>query len=154
MRAYHGVLEKLKIRPHRSLDDDMQLQTGVMSYGGRSASKAESGRRKAAVEWDEHSESHVGSPLQRTLSAQGPLQRTHRMPATASDKQSAKVERPRSNADHQCACKTTTASTIETQNPEPATANPDAAPDFARMSRAEKLAYHQRERDRIYGKIG
>jgi hypothetical protein len=34
VRAYHGVLERLGVRPHRSLADDMVLQTGVMSYGG------------------------------------------------------------------------------------------------------------------------
>src|SRR5262249_47658523 len=34
VRAYHGVLQKLGIRPHRSLEDDMKLQTNVMSYGG------------------------------------------------------------------------------------------------------------------------
>jgi hypothetical protein len=34
VRAYHGVLEKLQIRPHRPLDEDMILQTAVMSYGG------------------------------------------------------------------------------------------------------------------------
>jgi hypothetical protein len=34
VRAYHGVLEKLGIRPNRSLEEDMVLQTGVMSYGG------------------------------------------------------------------------------------------------------------------------
>jgi len=33
VKAYHAVLEKLNIRPHRSLADDMALQTGVMSYG-------------------------------------------------------------------------------------------------------------------------
>jgi hypothetical protein len=32
--AYHGVLQKLGVKPHRSLEDDMKLQTGVMSYGG------------------------------------------------------------------------------------------------------------------------
>ncbi|HEX7446182.1 MAG TPA: hypothetical protein VF306_01480 [Pirellulales bacterium] len=37
VRAYHSVLEKLKLRPHRSLADDLVLQTGVMSYGGSSA---------------------------------------------------------------------------------------------------------------------
>lgn len=37
VRAYHGVLGKLGIQPLRSLSDDMQLQTGVMSYGGRSS---------------------------------------------------------------------------------------------------------------------
>src|SRR5581483_10080982 len=34
VRAYHGVLQNLGIRPQRSLEEDMQLQTGVMSYGG------------------------------------------------------------------------------------------------------------------------
>ena len=36
VRAYHAVLERLKIKPQRSLADDMQLQSGVMSYGGSS----------------------------------------------------------------------------------------------------------------------
>jgi hypothetical protein len=34
VRAYHAVLEKLGVRPHRPLDEDLQLQTNVMSYGG------------------------------------------------------------------------------------------------------------------------
>jgi len=34
VRAYHGVLQQLNIKPHRSLQDDMVIQTGVMSYGG------------------------------------------------------------------------------------------------------------------------
>jgi hypothetical protein len=34
VRAYHGVLQQLGIRPQRALRDDMQLQTNVMSYGG------------------------------------------------------------------------------------------------------------------------
>ena len=34
VKAYHGVLQQLGIKPLRSLEDDMQLQTGVMSYGG------------------------------------------------------------------------------------------------------------------------
>jgi hypothetical protein len=34
VRAYHGVLQKLGVTPHRSLENDMQLQTNVMSYGG------------------------------------------------------------------------------------------------------------------------
>jgi hypothetical protein len=36
VRAYHGVLQRLKIKPRRSLDDDLTLQSGVMSYGGGS----------------------------------------------------------------------------------------------------------------------
>jgi hypothetical protein len=34
VRAYHGVLQQLGISPQRSLEDDMKLQTNVMSYGG------------------------------------------------------------------------------------------------------------------------
>src|SRR5205823_1752033 len=34
VRAYHGVLQQLGIKPLRSLDEDMKLQTNVMSYGG------------------------------------------------------------------------------------------------------------------------
>jgi hypothetical protein len=32
VHAYHGVLQRLGIAPHRSLEDDMQLQTDVMGY--------------------------------------------------------------------------------------------------------------------------
>ncbi|MFL5338927.1 MAG: hypothetical protein ACJ8F7_02070 [Gemmataceae bacterium] len=34
VRAYHGVLQKLNVKPLRLLDEDMQLQTGVMNYSG------------------------------------------------------------------------------------------------------------------------
>ncbi|MCS7046856.1 MAG: hypothetical protein NZO58_10910, partial [Gemmataceae bacterium] len=34
VKAYHGVLQQLNIRPHRPLADDMVLHSGVMSYGG------------------------------------------------------------------------------------------------------------------------
>ena len=34
VQAYHGVLQELKITPQRSLEDDLLLQTNVMSYGG------------------------------------------------------------------------------------------------------------------------
>lgn len=34
VKAYHGVLQKLKITPKRTLEEDMQLQTNVMSYAG------------------------------------------------------------------------------------------------------------------------
>ncbi|MFL5245662.1 MAG: hypothetical protein ACJ8FY_26500 [Gemmataceae bacterium] len=38
VRAYHGVLQSLGIKPQRSLQDDMVLQTSVMSYGGNAVS--------------------------------------------------------------------------------------------------------------------
>jgi len=36
VRAYHGVLQKLGIRPQRSLAEDMELRTNAMSYAGGS----------------------------------------------------------------------------------------------------------------------
>jgi hypothetical protein len=38
VRAYHGVLGKLGIKPTRSLEEDMQLQTPVMRYASTSTS--------------------------------------------------------------------------------------------------------------------
>src|SRR5262249_53130821 len=32
VKAYHGVLQKLGIRPQRPLDEDMQLTTNIMQY--------------------------------------------------------------------------------------------------------------------------
>jgi hypothetical protein len=34
VRAYHAVLQRLGLKPHRPLEQDLQLQTNVMSYGG------------------------------------------------------------------------------------------------------------------------
>jgi hypothetical protein len=34
VKAYHSVLEKLGVKPQRPLDEDLTLQTNVMSYGG------------------------------------------------------------------------------------------------------------------------
>lgn len=38
VRAYHAVLGKLSIHPHRSLEEDLLLTDGVMSYGGEATS--------------------------------------------------------------------------------------------------------------------
>lgn len=38
VRAYHAVLQKLRIKPNRSLEKDLKLQTNVMNYGGNGVS--------------------------------------------------------------------------------------------------------------------
>jgi hypothetical protein len=43
VRAYHAVLARLNIKPHRTLADDMRLQSGVMSYGGSSSTSVPAG---------------------------------------------------------------------------------------------------------------
>jgi hypothetical protein len=101
VRAYHGVLEKLGVKPHRSLEDDMVLQTGVMSYGGSGS--------QANVPVDVNAES----------------------------------ERPKTDG----------------KNQKPPGRSPAAAPrpmkspgpDFAKMSPAERLAYHQERLKRAFG---
>ncbi len=45
VRAYHAVLQKLGIPPHRTLEDDLQLQTKVMSYGRWNDEKFSSGAK-------------------------------------------------------------------------------------------------------------
>ena len=53
--AYHAALEKLGVKPHRPLAEDMTLQTAVMSYGGSGqvsvpvAITSEVGSRKSEV---------------------------------------------------------------------------------------------------------
>ncbi|QDU37068.1 hypothetical protein Mal4_13710 [Maioricimonas rarisocia] len=47
VRAYHAVLEKLGQKPTRSLEDDLTLQTNVMSYGGSSTFTSLPPTRKA-----------------------------------------------------------------------------------------------------------
>jgi len=34
VRAYHGALARLGIRPHRSLDDDLARMDTATAYGG------------------------------------------------------------------------------------------------------------------------
>src|SRR5438270_3417085 len=63
VRAYHGVLQKLGVRPHRSLEDDMQLQTNVMNYAGngvaRSLPPSPNGTRKSAASPEPKKEEHA-----------------------------------------------------------------------------------------------
>lgn len=68
VRAYHGVLEQLKIKPKRSLADDLQLQTGVMSYGGNTTVTVPAGVPRASsgsstkAKSDDHHDCGCGGP--------------------------------------------------------------------------------------------
>lgn len=104
VRAYHAVLGRLGIKPHRSLADDLTLQTSVMSYGGGSAVSVPADVPPAA-----QPDCGCGGP-KTACACQG---HTHAEPATPAG----------------------------------------GLPDFKRMSQAEKLAWNQAKRDRIYGKI-
>jgi hypothetical protein len=108
VRAYHGVLDKLGIKPLRSLALDMELQSGITSYGGRSSTTVPAGVPQAATRAKSSEEKHdcgCGGPDPK-----------------------------------QCHC-----------HDKPAAVQADGQPNFAAMSRAEKLAYNQAKRDRIFG---
>lgn len=109
VKAYHAVLEKLGIRPQRSLADDLILQTGVMSYGGSSSASVPAAIPAAAASLHTSSADHAHSHSQAACGCGGP----------------SKAE---------CRCQ-----------------SGPAAPDFGRMTQAEKLAYNKARRDRIFG---
>ncbi len=107
VRAYHGVLQQLKIKPQRSLADDMQLQSGVMSYGG----------------------SHTVTVPAGVPQSSAPAKNKHDCGCGGPDP-------------NQCHC--------HDKGHQHAPAK-SAEPDFAKRTRAEKLAYNKAKRDRIFG---
>jgi hypothetical protein len=120
VRAYHGVLEKLKIKPHRSLADDMQLQTAVMSYGGSARAIVPKG-------------------IERIGAA--------KVAAAANGKGDCGCGGP---GHEDCHCDTQPkAEQGHALNGKPV--SKAELPDFAAMTRAEKLAYNQAKRDRVFG---
>ena len=99
VKAYHGVLQQLGIKPQRSLQDDMGLQTNVMSYDGNGKV--------------------ISTPTSPPAAAGG------------------------STAPHACKC--------PCPPKEPAKAETNGKPDFAKMTSAQKVAYHKARWDRILG---
>jgi hypothetical protein len=99
VKAYHGVLQHLGIRPQRTLKDDMVLQTGVMSYGGNG-----------------------------TVISVPPVKAE---PA----------------AKRGCACQCSCPEVKEARSASEA----NGAVNFAKMTPAEKIAYHKARWDRILG---
>jgi hypothetical protein len=95
VRAYHGVLQKLGVRPQRALEDDLQLQTNVMNYGGSGVTISPGVEKKKC-------------------------------------------------ACHTCDC-------AEKIDPPIRQEQQNGAPDFSKMTPAEKMAYHKARWDRILG---
>lgn len=112
VRAYHAVLEKLGVRPHRSLEEDLTLKTGVMSYGGSGT----------------------------TISAPPPQPKP--APAEATAPSALPVEAPAAAP---------VVAAKEPVAPAPAASSALAAPNFTKMTSAEKLAYHRERLKRMFG---
>lgn len=126
VRAYHGVLQNLKIQPHRSLAEDLTLQTGVMSYGGGNVV----GGRSSAVAKD---------TAPRSSDA-----------AKREGHQDCGCGGPKTSSGGECHCRAPEAGA---QTGASGQAESNGQPDFARMTRAEKLAWNQARRDRTFGKF-
>ncbi|MGE5194020.1 MAG: hypothetical protein ACM3U2_16110 [Deltaproteobacteria bacterium] len=101
VKAYHGVLQKLGISPHRSLEEDLSQTTTMMSYGGSTTTI-----------------SVPASPLKV------------RAGETSENRQTGIAPPPRP----------------------PHEGEETAKPDFARMTPAERLAYHRQRLDRMLGR--
>lgn len=52
VRAYHAVLAKLGLKPHRSLEDDLVAQAITTSYGGTPTPAGKPGGKKASAPVD------------------------------------------------------------------------------------------------------
>jgi hypothetical protein len=121
VRAYHGVLQRLGIKPIRSLDEDMQLQTSIMSYGGS------------------------GTTISVPAVANGkPMPQPTAGPACTCPCQgkgaASSVEGP---------CRCPDEATAAKEAPGKVAAN--GSPDFSKMTPAQKIAYHKARWDRILG---
>ncbi|MHC5539887.1 hypothetical protein ACYOEI_16835, partial [Singulisphaera rosea] len=132
VKAYHAVLGKLGIRPHRSLEVDLTNQVGSMSYGEKKVSVTVPPKPQAA------------SPILAPAPA-----------AAALDCQchtnGAKVQEPARNgsaAAHDCGCHSNVAKpSVEPQrNGSIEKGFPifsDGRPDFGKMDVGQRLAYHR-----------
>jgi hypothetical protein len=108
VQAYHGVLQHLGIQPQRSLEDDMKLQSNLMSYGG--------------------SGTVISVP-----------------PGPAAAKKAACACNGSATPAHGgCTCPVP-GKTAKAEN------SSNGTPDFARMTTAQKLAWHKARWDRILG---
>jgi hypothetical protein len=121
VKAYHGVLQALGVKPHRSLADDMVLQTNVMNYGGTSKLARSASEGRIA-----HSASKGANPCACRQLARSASEGTHT----------------------ECTCESQEARIAsEAANGEAA----GAAVDFSHMTLAQKIAYHKAKWDRILG---
>jgi hypothetical protein len=122
VRAYHGALQGLGLRPHRPLEEDLKLTDTAISYGGGTTTTS-IGRGKPAS---------VAKPASMNLSASA-----GRPAAAAGAKTQAKRQAPPAAA---------TASATDAYP-----IKPDGSPDFAKMTTAQRLAYHKARLDKSIG---
>jgi hypothetical protein len=125
VRAYHGVLAGLKIKPRRSLSDDMALQTAVMSYGGGSSASVPATMPSASTP--------ASLPAGNIEASTPPGEKKHAC---------------------SCGCGGKKSGGCGPGDAKKLVYDPNATPDFSTMTQREKLAYNQSKRDFLFGKFG
>ena len=126
VKAYHGVLQRLNIRPHRSLEDDLVLQTGVMSYSGSGTVSVPAAiSTKGETKDDKHDcECHASGDE----------------PCAC----------PGEKAAHDAPAKTGS-NAVRSSSNGAALPGSNGRPDFSTMTQAEKLDYNRARLNRIFG---
>ncbi|MFN7802709.1 MAG: hypothetical protein ACK5TO_01760 [Planctomycetaceae bacterium] len=114
VRAYHAVLQRLQIPPHRPLESDLQITDGSMSYAGTTTISLPTPAAAAT------NPAAAAAPPSPAASVSTPA-----MPIAPAPNPAARVS--------------------------PGTTPPASSPDFARMTPAERLAYHQQRLNRLLG---
>jgi hypothetical protein len=127
VKAYHAVLAKLGIKPHRPLEDDLKITEQSMSYAGSAAvAVSVPGRPKTEA-------AQIARPAASTNGA-------HACKCQEKSAASAKAG--------ECACKTspvTESAALARSNGlfVPSAPATNGRPDFSKMSPADRLAYHR-----------
>ncbi|WP_435017253.1 hypothetical protein TA3x_004851 [Tundrisphaera sp. TA3] len=126
VKAYHAVLQKLGVRPHRSLEDDLKTQDAAMSYGG-TKSKVVVPERAAPAEAAHASCGCNGAPKPAPAAAKPAGCGCHGAPSP----------------EVVLAALTTPPKARPTTSSNGYPTHADGLPDFAKMDVGQRLAYHR-----------
>ena len=164
VRAYHAVLEKLNLKPNRPLDDDLRITSQAMSYGGGSSSTVPAGVPTAidpvaTTSTALPSGGLIGTPaaqesITRAAEALGQIAPPVPSPAEQASTGSNGSPSAKPAVTNSPAKETATAVAAPRNGSSPAQkyrTGGDEAPDFARMTPAERFAYHQARLKRMFG---
>jgi hypothetical protein len=134
VRAYHGDLEKLKVKPYRSLKDDLELTTTATSYAGTGSSVSVA----------------KTTPRQRPAQAGRPAAVPKRTESMISGPAARRPAAPA--AEQRVVAKTVTSAGAGADGGVPTKS--DGSPDFSKMTPAQKVAYARRRIQNDLGRNG
>ncbi len=139
VKAYHAVLGKLGIPPHRSLEDDLKITEQAMSYAGTSA-----------VTVPARPQAHRPASAASTPAFDGGLLSASPASPSGNGRHACACNGATGHAAPACACTGTNTGTASVVTESAAKTNvtgppgsSNGRPDFAKMSPADRLAYHR-----------